>query len=85
MLRIKYRHYEKGDEAQLADLFNRAFQMNGGGFVRTPKTVHWRYVQSPNFEPEQAQIALDADKHKIVGAVYEIGRASCRERVYCEV
>ena len=70
MGKIEYRHYQKGDEEQLADLFNRAFQMNGGGFVRTPKIWKWRYVQSPGFEPEQCQLAEDRDTGKIVGAIY---------------
>jgi GNAT superfamily N-acetyltransferase len=44
--------------------------MNGGSFVRTPKIVHWRYPKSPNFEPEQVQIAEDPNEDKIVGAIY---------------
>jgi len=51
MTNIKFRYYEKGDEIQLTELFNIAFQ-NGGGFVRTPKNWYWRYVQSPNFDPK---------------------------------
>ena len=70
MVNIKYRHYQEGDDQQLAELFNRAFQMNGLSVVRTPKTVNWRYVKSPNFEPEMCQIAEDIDCEKIVGAVY---------------
>ncbi|MHA1149789.1 MAG: GNAT family N-acetyltransferase [Promethearchaeota archaeon] len=70
MVNIKYRHFQPGDEEQLADLFNRAFQMNGGGFVRTPKTWIWRYLNSPGFEPEQCQLAEDVDNNKLVGAIY---------------
>jgi len=70
MANIVYRHYQRTDDFQLSDLFNRAFQMNGGGFVRTPKGLNWRYIQSPGFEPEMIQIAEDRDSHKIVGAVY---------------
>lgn len=70
LVNIIYRHFREGDEPQLADLFNRAFQMNGGGVIRTPKVVHWRYPQSPNWDPEQIQIAEDTDKQLIVGAIY---------------
>lgn len=70
MVHIIYRKYQKGDDSQLSDLFNRAFQMNGGGFMRTPKGTNWRYAQSPDFEPEMIQIAEDVDEDKIVGAVY---------------
>jgi ribosomal protein S18 acetylase RimI-like enzyme len=70
MVHIIYRHYQENDDSQLSDLFNRAFQMNGGGFLRTPKGLNWRYVQSPNFKPEMIQIAEDIDKKLIVGAVY---------------
>jgi len=66
---IVFRHYREGDENQLANLFNLAFQQNGSGFVRTPNNWNWRYVKSPGFEPEMCQIAEDIDKEKIVGAV----------------
>ena len=67
MTNIIYRHYRQGDEKQLADLFNLAFQRNG--VVRTPKTWHWRLVQSPGYEPEMCKIAEDIDKKKIVGCI----------------
>jgi ribosomal protein S18 acetylase RimI-like enzyme len=67
---IIYRHYKSGDDQQLANLFNITFQQGGGGFIRTPKSWVWRYVQSPGFEPEMCQIAEDIDKKIIVGAVY---------------
>ena len=70
MVNINYRHFKPGDEEQLADLFNRAFQMNGGGFVRTAKSWSWRYIDSPDFEPEQCHLAEDLDNGKIVGAIY---------------
>ena len=69
MVNIIYRHYQKGDDKQLADLFNRAFQMNGFGFVRTPKNWKWRYFNSPGFEAEMIQIAEDIDSNKIVGMI----------------
>ncbi len=69
MEKIIYRHYRKGDDYQLADLFNLAFQQNGSGFIRTPNTWNWRFVQSPGFEPEMCQIAEDIDNQKIVGAI----------------
>ena len=67
---IVFRHYHDGDDNQLADLYNRSFQTNGAGLVRTPKNWNWRYVQSPNFEPEMIQIAEDIEKNKIVGSVH---------------
>ncbi|NVM37619.1 MAG: GNAT family N-acetyltransferase [Candidatus Lokiarchaeota archaeon] len=70
MENIIYRHYREGDEKQLVDLFNIAFQQNGLGPVRTPKNWIWRYPQSPGFEPEMCQIAEDVDRKKIIGAVY---------------
>ena len=70
MVDIIFRNYKPGDDEQLADLFNQAFQMNGAGVVRTPKVINWRYPQSPNWEPEQIQIAEDSDNNKLVGAVY---------------
>ena len=70
MENIIFRHYREGDEKQLADLFNVAFQQNGVGTVRTPKNWIWRYPQSPGFEPEMCQIAEDVNINKIVGAVY---------------
>jgi len=70
MVNIIYRHYQPGDEEQLADLFNKAFPMELGGYVRTPKSWIWRYVQSPNFEPEMCQIAEESDNKLIVGVIY---------------
>ena len=70
MVKIKYRSYQEGDDKQLAHLYNLAFQMNGAGFVRTPKEWNWRYVQSPNFEPEMIQIAEDRELSKVIGAVH---------------
>lgn len=70
MVNIKYRHYQEGDDQQLAELFNRAFQMNRLSVIRTPEIWHWRYFQSPGFEPEMCQIAEDLDNKKIVGTVY---------------
>jgi len=77
---IVYRHYQDGDETQLADLYNRSFQANGPGLVRTPKNWNWRYVQSPNFEPEMIQIAEDTEKNKIVGSIH----VSLVERVFID-
>lgn len=67
---IIFRHYHDGDDKQLADLYNRSFQTNGAGLIRTPKIWNWRYVQSPDFEPEMIQIAEDIEKNKIVGSVH---------------
>ena len=68
MVNIIFRHYKEGDETQLADLFNLAYQQSGG-MVRTPKNWYWRFVKSPGFEPEMCQIAEDIDKKKVVGAI----------------
>lgn len=65
MVNIIYRHYKPGDDKQLADLFNTCFDS-----TRTSKSWNWRYVQSPNFDPEMCQIAEDTDNKKIVGAIY---------------
>jgi len=67
---IVFRHYQDGDDEQLAELYNRSFQTNGAGLTRTPKNWNWRYVQSPDFEPEMIQIAEDIEKSKIVGSVH---------------
>jgi GNAT superfamily N-acetyltransferase len=67
---IVYRHYQVGDDHDLAHLYNVAFQMNGAGFVRTPIGWNWRYVQSPSFEPEMIQIAEDKENHRIIGAIH---------------
>ena len=69
MENIIFRHYREGDENQIANLFNLAFQQNGGGFVRTPNSWKWRFVKAPGFEPEMCQIAEDIEKKKIVGVV----------------
>jgi len=70
MINIIYRNYQIGDDEQLADLFNKAFQMNGANYLRTKENLNWRYVQNPGFEPKMVQIAEDIDNKKIVGAVY---------------
>ncbi|MFX1356155.1 MAG: GNAT family N-acetyltransferase [Promethearchaeota archaeon] len=70
MVNIIYRNYQNGDEEQLADLYNKAFQMNGPGYLRTKENLNWRYIQYPGFESGMIQIAEDIDNKKIVGAVY---------------
>jgi predicted N-acetyltransferase YhbS len=70
MVNIIYRYYQEGDEEQLADLFNRAFQMNKIDIIRTKKSLLWRYLEAPYFEPEMIQIAEDKENKKIIGAVY---------------
>nr|MDO8111314.1 GNAT family N-acetyltransferase [Candidatus Sigynarchaeota archaeon] len=67
---IQYRTYEPGDEAGLADAFNLPFQGLGGGFLRTPARVRWRYVSRPGADPREIQVAVDKDSGKIAGAVY---------------
>jgi GNAT superfamily N-acetyltransferase len=64
---IVYRTYQPGDDAQMADLFNAAFQMNGGGVVRTPKSWHWRYIEGPESFPEGIKLA--ECRGRIVGSV----------------
>ncbi|MFX0037303.1 MAG: GNAT family N-acetyltransferase [Candidatus Hermodarchaeota archaeon] len=68
MVNIVFRHYQEGDEKQLADLFNLVFKRRV--VERTPTSWHWRYVESPGFEPEMCQIAEDIDKRKIVGVIF---------------
>jgi len=70
MRNIIYRHYQRGDEYQLTVLFMKAFQMNGKSLIRTQRSLTWRYIDSPHFEPEMVQIAEDKKNKKIVGAVY---------------
>lgn len=67
---IRYRNYQPGDGAQLARLFNLAFQQNGASFIRTTRTWKWRYLESPGFKPEMCHIAEDIKTNEIVGAVY---------------
>ena len=67
MVEIIFRHYRPGDEKQLADLFNHAFKRSV--VIRTPTNWRWRYVKSPEFEPEMCQIAEDIENKKIIGAV----------------
>ncbi len=67
MENIIFRHYREGDEKQLADLFNHAFKRSV--VIRTPTNWRWRYVKSPDFEPEMCQIAEDVEKKQIVGAI----------------
>lgn len=67
---IEYRTYEPGDESGLADVFNYAFQSNGGGFLRTPKSITWRYRNRPGGKPQEIVLAVDKDKQKIVSCLY---------------
>ncbi|GAB4322187.1 MAG: hypothetical protein Kow0069_26780 [Promethearchaeota archaeon] len=67
---LKFRHYERGDEAGLAEVFVRAFQTNGASGVRTRKSWHWRYAERPGFEPEAVQVCVDGDAGgRVVGMV----------------
>ncbi|TFF98613.1 MAG: GNAT family N-acetyltransferase [Promethearchaeota archaeon] len=70
MHNIIYRNYKKGDDAQLAYLYMKAFQENSISYIRTAKIERWRYFKSPDFEPEMIQIAEDVDNNMIVGAVF---------------
>jgi ribosomal protein S18 acetylase RimI-like enzyme len=81
---INYRNYKRGDEPGLALLFMRAFQMNGKSFIRTKRSIKWRYIQSPGFEPEMIQIAEDMEKKRIVGAIYvnPIEKMRCKGKEY---
>jgi GNAT superfamily N-acetyltransferase len=69
-IEIEYRTYRPGDETDLADVFNRAFQHNGGGFFRTPRAVKWRYITRPTGNPAEIQIAVDKATQRIVGSIY---------------
>ncbi|MFW9829802.1 MAG: GNAT family N-acetyltransferase [Candidatus Thorarchaeota archaeon] len=67
MAKIIFRHYKKGDEKQLSELFNLAFKRKV--IERTPIGWQWRYIRSPGFEPEMCKVAEDVDKKKIVGSI----------------
>jgi ribosomal protein S18 acetylase RimI-like enzyme len=67
---IIFRHYRPGDEIGLAEVFNRAFQGLGGGFLRTPRMIRWRYVTNPGADPNEIQVAEDITTGKIVGSVF---------------
>ncbi len=69
MVNITYRHYNEGDEKQLAHLFVDAFQMTGISRIDTESKWHWRYPSDPDFEPEMIQIAEDSENDRLVGMV----------------
>ena len=69
MVNITYRHYNEGDEKQLAQLFVDAFQMTGLSRIETERNWHWRYPSDPDFEPEMIQIAEDVENDRFVGMV----------------
>jgi len=58
---MRTRTYVSGDEARLADLFNKSFP---GGIVRTERSWRWRYVENPHFDPEGVIIAEENDEIK---------------------
>jgi GNAT superfamily N-acetyltransferase len=58
---MKLRTYVNGDEARLADLFNRCF---AGGIIRTETSWKWRFIDNPNFDPEAVIIAEDGGRIK---------------------
>ncbi|MHA1340742.1 MAG: GNAT family N-acetyltransferase [Promethearchaeota archaeon] len=66
---LVYRNYKPGDEEGLAEVYNHAFQANIMGSLKTPRIFHWRYIEYPDFKPEQINICEDVEKHKIVGCV----------------
>jgi GNAT superfamily N-acetyltransferase len=68
---IIYRTYEPGDEEHgLVEAFNLPFQGLGGGYLRTPKRIRWRYIDEPGAKPGEINVAVDGDTGKIVSAVY---------------
>ena len=56
------------------------FVMNADGSNQTNLTRHEAADIDPSFSPDGSQITFDSDRDGNV-EVYEIGRASCRERV----
>jgi GNAT superfamily N-acetyltransferase len=68
MTNIIFRHYRKGDETQLVNLFNLAFKRKV--IERNPTNWRWRYAESPGFESKMVQIAEDVEIKKIIGAIY---------------
>ncbi|MHA1718434.1 MAG: GNAT family N-acetyltransferase [Promethearchaeota archaeon] len=69
-MKIEYRTYKIGDETQLSQLFNICFHDSGIGFLRTPKSVLWRYINRPGGKADEIQIAIDTDNSKIVGSIF---------------
>jgi len=67
---LEFRNFQPGDEEGLAKVFNAAFQGLGGGFLRTPKTILWRYVNRPHGKAEEVQVAYDKETKQVVGSVY---------------
>lgn len=70
---IIFRNYKPGDEIGLSNVFNVAFQQNGGGFLQTPKIFHWRYIQFPDYEPRQINVAEDKETGELVGLIVGTG------------
>ncbi|TXT57971.1 MAG: hypothetical protein BAJALOKI1v1_1800008 [Promethearchaeota archaeon] len=70
MNNIEFRHYREGDNTQLRELYLRAFLRDGKSYFRTRAIEKWRYLESPNFDPEMIQIAEDINKKMIVGSVF---------------
>jgi len=68
-MEIEYRTYRKGDEDQLAKVFDRCFS-HAAGFKRTPQSILWRYLHRPQGSPEEVQVAEDTKKKKIVGVIF---------------
>lgn len=65
-MNLVYRTYQKGDEEQLAEVYNLAFKPM---FPRTANAWKWKYIEKPEFDPESIQICEDADKCKLVGMI----------------
>jgi GNAT superfamily N-acetyltransferase len=68
-MEIEYRHFKPGDENGLAEVFNLSFQSLGGGFLRTPKSFSWRYINRPGGMADEIQLAVDINSGRIVGNV----------------
>ncbi|MHA1732498.1 MAG: GNAT family N-acetyltransferase [Promethearchaeota archaeon] len=66
---LVYRNYQPGDERDLADVFNRAFQTNGAGNVRTTSWQAWRYPGRPGFDPRHVNVCEDPATGRVVGQV----------------
>jgi len=65
MNEYRVRTYEKGDETELARLFNEAYQAYAGFVPRTPEYWRWSCLDRPDVEKEGIVIVVHA--RKIVG------------------
>ena len=59
---LTIRHFARGDETQINDLFNKIFQKS-----RTLDAWHWKYMDNPAMEDVSKQVAVIEKEGAIVG------------------